>query len=63
MAERDYNVAIRIDPLYIKAYISRGIFYYEQKKYNLAIRDWKKATSLGSKENLQPWIQKALREK
>src|SRR4030042_5403968 len=42
----EFNEAIKIDPVFINAYISRGYTYILKKQYDLAIVDYTKAISL-----------------
>ncbi|WP_372369837.1 tetratricopeptide repeat protein [Candidatus Uabimicrobium sp. HlEnr_7] len=48
---------IKFYPKFVQAYIDRGKIYKQQKKYALAINDWKKVISIvGPSAKLQRWI-------
>ena len=43
------NQAIRVNPKLVKAYNVRGLVYYDQGKYDLAIADYNQAIKLNPK--------------
>ena len=45
-AMKDYDTAVRLDPTYNLAYISRGVVFHEQRNYQLAIADYDQAIAL-----------------
>jgi tetratricopeptide (TPR) repeat protein len=40
------NKAIEINPNYAEAYVNRGVLYFGQKKYELALSDYNKAIEI-----------------
>ena len=49
MAVADFTKAIESDPDFLAAYYNRGVAYFDQGKYDLAIADFTKAMELGLK--------------
>lgn len=45
-AVKHYTEAVLLDPGYARAYVNRGIAYYDLKKYKDAIKDYRKAIEL-----------------
>ena len=43
----DYSKALKLDPAHVSAFYQRGAIYKEQKQYQEAMNDWRKAVSYG----------------
>ena len=46
----DYDTAIKIDPTYEPIFYNRGLYYYENEEYDLALADFSESIRLGPKE-------------
>lgn len=56
----DYNYALTLDSNYISAYNNRGIIYKNQKKYDLALKDYNKAIKLAQREHTHSFFNRGI---